>query len=106
MAIGAGNFFRINLMNIKMISEAPVAPQHVRVTNITPVSACITWYPSNSNAEHVISLNAIKIGVCPPSVFQVCLYFKPDLCLREGLVNNMLPPISAAAARFDYDKMH
>jgi hypothetical protein len=52
--------------------EAPVAPQHLRVTNISPISACISWYPSNSNAEHVILLNAIKIGVCPPSVFQVC----------------------------------
>ncbi|KAI6188109.1 hypothetical protein M3Y98_00318600 [Aphelenchoides besseyi] len=54
-------------------SEAPVAPQHVRVTNITPISACVSWYPSNSNAEHVVLLNALKIGVCPPAVFQVQL---------------------------------
>lgn len=52
-------------------NEAPVAPQHVRVTSITPVSAVISWYPSNSNAEHVLLLNALKIGVCPPAVFQV-----------------------------------
>ncbi|KAL3090299.1 hypothetical protein niasHS_006751 [Heterodera schachtii] len=54
-------------------AEAPVAPQHVRVSQVTPVSALITWYPSNSNAEHVILLNALKIGVCPPAVFQVML---------------------------------
>ncbi|CAD5221140.1 unnamed protein product [Bursaphelenchus xylophilus] len=55
-------------------AEAPVAPQHVRVAKITPVSACISWYPSNSNAEHILLLNAIKIGVCPPAVYQVQLF--------------------------------
>ncbi|TKR67394.1 hypothetical protein L596_023554 [Steinernema carpocapsae] len=54
-------------------AEAPVAPQHVRVWSITPVGACVGWYPSNSNAEHILLLNAIKVGVCPPSVFQVQL---------------------------------
>uniref|UniRef100_A0A915EQV7 RIMS-binding protein 2 n=1 Tax=Ditylenchus dipsaci TaxID=166011 RepID=A0A915EQV7_9BILA len=54
-------------------TEAPVAPQHVRVTNITPISAQVYWYPSNSNADHVVLLNAIKVGVCPPAVFQVHL---------------------------------
>uniref|UniRef100_A0A183URU0 RIMS binding protein 2 n=1 Tax=Toxocara canis TaxID=6265 RepID=A0A183URU0_TOXCA len=53
--------------------DAPVAPQHVRVWSITPVAACVSWYPSNSNAEHVLLLNAVKVGVCPPSVFQVQL---------------------------------
>uniref|UniRef100_A0AC35ETW1 Fibronectin type-III domain-containing protein n=1 Tax=Panagrolaimus sp. PS1159 TaxID=55785 RepID=A0AC35ETW1_9BILA len=59
---------------IALGTEAPVAPQHVRVSLITPISACLSWYPSNSNAEHVILLNAIKVGVCPPSVFQVQLH--------------------------------
>ncbi|CAD6196363.1 unnamed protein product [Caenorhabditis auriculariae] len=53
--------------------EAPVAPQQVRVWSVTPVSACVRWYPSNSNAEHVVSLNAVKVGVCPPTVFQLDL---------------------------------
>ncbi|KAE9552726.1 hypothetical protein FO519_004043 [Halicephalobus sp. NKZ332] len=53
--------------------EAPVAPQHVRVSSISPISAQLSWYPSNSNAEHVILLNAIKVGVCPPAVFRVQL---------------------------------
>ncbi|KAF7636359.1 hypothetical protein Mgra_00004140 [Meloidogyne graminicola] len=52
-------------------TESPVAPQHVRVNNLTPTSAQLCWYPSNSNAEHIILLNAIKVGVCPPTVFQV-----------------------------------
>lgn len=54
-------------------NEAQVAPQQVRVWAVTPVSACVRWYPSNSNAEHVVSLNAVKVGVCPPTVFQVQL---------------------------------
>uniref|UniRef100_A0A0K0DEW3 SH3 domain-containing protein n=1 Tax=Angiostrongylus cantonensis TaxID=6313 RepID=A0A0K0DEW3_ANGCA len=56
---------------ITLGNEAAVAPQHLRVWAVTPVSACLRWYPSNSNADHVISLNAVKVGVCPPSVFQV-----------------------------------
>ncbi|KIH68798.1 hypothetical protein ANCDUO_00862 [Ancylostoma duodenale] len=52
-------------------SEAAVAPQHLRVWAVTPVSACVRWYPSNSNADHVVSLNAVKVGVCPPTVFQL-----------------------------------
>uniref|UniRef100_A0A914KR06 RIMS-binding protein 2 n=1 Tax=Meloidogyne incognita TaxID=6306 RepID=A0A914KR06_MELIC len=52
-------------------SESPVAPQHVRVNNLTPTSTQLSWYPSNSNTEHIILLNAIKVGVCPPAVFQV-----------------------------------
>ncbi|KAK0421269.1 hypothetical protein QR680_015148 [Steinernema hermaphroditum] len=59
--------------NMAVGAEAPVAPQHVRVWSITPVGACVGWFPSNSNAEHVLLLNAIKVGVCPPSVFQVQL---------------------------------
>ncbi|VDP25333.1 unnamed protein product, partial [Onchocerca flexuosa] len=50
---------------------APIAPQHVRIWSITPISACVSWYPSDSNTEHVILLNAVKVGMCPPSVFQL-----------------------------------
>ncbi|VDN50435.1 unnamed protein product [Dracunculus medinensis] len=49
------------------------APQHVRVSSLTPISAIVSWYPSDSNAEHIILLNAVKVGVCPPSIFQVQL---------------------------------
>ncbi|CAL2035251.1 unnamed protein product [Caenorhabditis brenneri] len=58
---------------ISLGNEAQVAPQQVRVWAITPVSACVRWYPSDSNAEHIVSLNAVKVGVCPPTVFQVQL---------------------------------
>uniref|UniRef100_A0A914W3U6 RIMS-binding protein 2 n=1 Tax=Plectus sambesii TaxID=2011161 RepID=A0A914W3U6_9BILA len=50
---------------------ASVAPEEVRACNVTPVSVQLTWYPANSNAEHIILLNGLKVGACPPGVFQV-----------------------------------
>ncbi|CEF67982.1 SH3 domain and Fibronectin, type III domain and Variant SH3 domain and Immunoglobulin-like fold domain-containing protein [Strongyloides ratti] len=60
--------------SIAIGNDASVAPQHLRVWNVTPVGACVSWYPSNSNAEHVLLLNGSKVGVCPSSVFQVQLH--------------------------------
>ncbi|KAM9329364.1 RIMS-binding protein 2 isoform 1-T1 [Gastrophryne carolinensis] len=34
-----------------------VAPSHLKVDNITPLSADLSWLPSNSNYNHVIFLN-------------------------------------------------
>lgn len=34
-----------------------VAPSHLKVDNITPMSAELSWLPSNSNYSHVIFLN-------------------------------------------------
>jgi len=42
-------------------SAAIVAPQEAKVGQLTPVSAQINWYPSNSNCEHIILLNGIKV---------------------------------------------
>uniref|UniRef100_A0AC35TQ54 Fibronectin type-III domain-containing protein n=1 Tax=Rhabditophanes sp. KR3021 TaxID=114890 RepID=A0AC35TQ54_9BILA len=55
-------------------NEATVAVQHLRVYNLTPISCCVSWYPSNSNAEHILLLNGIKVGACPSAVFQVQLH--------------------------------
>ncbi|KJH49043.1 hypothetical protein DICVIV_04822 [Dictyocaulus viviparus] len=66
--------FYVGLSKVKAY-EAAVAPQHLRVWAVTPVSACVRWYPSNSNADHVISLNAVKVGVCPPTVFQAKIVY-------------------------------
>ncbi|CCD73780.2 Variant SH3 domain protein [Caenorhabditis elegans] len=67
-------------------NEAQVAPQQVRVWQVTPVSAYVRWYPSNSNAEHVVSLNAVKVGVCPPTVFQVQLHgLQPSTIYRVSV---------------------
>lgn len=48
-----------------------VAPEDVRASAITPVSAQISWYPANSNCEHQVLLNGVKVGTCPPGVHQI-----------------------------------
>ncbi|KRX77963.1 Peripheral-type benzodiazepine receptor-associated protein 1 [Trichinella sp. T6] len=53
--------------------DSNVAPQDVRVSSITPVSAQVAWYPGNSNCEHVILLNGLKVGTCPPGIYQILL---------------------------------
>uniref|UniRef100_A0A183IMJ1 Fibronectin type-III domain-containing protein n=1 Tax=Soboliphyme baturini TaxID=241478 RepID=A0A183IMJ1_9BILA len=50
-----------------------VAPQDVKASCITPVSAQISWYPGNSNYETIVLLNGTKVGGCPPGVYQVLL---------------------------------
>lgn len=54
-------------------SDATVAPQDVRTSQVTPLTAQLSWYPSNSNCEHLVLLNGLKVGACPPGVFQVVL---------------------------------
>ncbi|XP_003381992.1 putative variant SH3 domain protein [Trichinella spiralis] len=56
-----------------LILDSNVAPQDVRVSSITPVSAQVAWYPGNSNCEHVILLNGLKVGTCPPGIYQILL---------------------------------
>ncbi|KAM3939916.1 RIMS-binding protein 2 isoform 1-T1 [Leptodactylus fuscus] len=67
-----------------------VAPSHLKVDNITPMSAELTWLPSNSNYSHVIFLNdeeydIVKaasykyhfINLKPNTIFKVKLLAKP-----------------------------
>uniref|UniRef100_A0AC34Q5L0 Uncharacterized protein n=1 Tax=Panagrolaimus sp. JU765 TaxID=591449 RepID=A0AC34Q5L0_9BILA len=66
--------------------EAPVAPQHVRISSIQPISAHLSWYPSNSNAEHVILLNAIKVqllGLSPSTIYRVSVRTKHPKAVLE-----------------------
>uniref|UniRef100_A0A915JG51 Fibronectin type-III domain-containing protein n=1 Tax=Romanomermis culicivorax TaxID=13658 RepID=A0A915JG51_ROMCU len=51
--------------------DANVAPQDLKASNLTPVSCQISWYPSNSSCEHIILLNGLKVGSCPPGVCQI-----------------------------------
>jgi hypothetical protein len=59
------------MFNFFSFTDAQVAPQQLHVSNVTPISIQLSWYPSNSNAEHMVLLNGLKVGVCPPGVFQV-----------------------------------
>ncbi|KAM5193801.1 RIMS-binding protein 2 isoform 2-T2 [Mantella aurantiaca] len=40
-----------------------VAPSHLKVDNITPMSAELSWLPSNSNYSHVIFLNEEEFDI-------------------------------------------
>lgn len=52
-------------------SGATVAAQDLKISNVTSNSAIISWYPSNSNLEHMVLLNGLKISTCPPGVYQL-----------------------------------
>ncbi|XP_055003591.1 RIMS-binding protein 2 isoform X9 [Sorex araneus] len=43
--------------------DVVVAPSHLRVDNITQVSAQLSWVPTNSNYSHAIFLNEEELGV-------------------------------------------
>nr|XP_033692603.1 RIMS-binding protein 2 [Tursiops truncatus] len=43
--------------------DVVVAPSHLRVDNITQVSAQLSWMPTNSNYSHVIFLNEQELDV-------------------------------------------
>eukprot|EP00070_Physeter_catodon_P028992 XP_028335886.1 RIMS-binding protein 2 isoform X3 [Physeter catodon] len=43
--------------------DVVVAPSHLRVDNITQVSAQLSWVPTNSNYSHVIFLNEQELDV-------------------------------------------
>lgn len=58
---------------MKIFLDANVAPQDLKISNLTPISAQVSWYPSNSNCEHLVLLNGLKVGTCPPGVNQVQL---------------------------------
>ncbi|XP_073532226.1 RIMS-binding protein 2 isoform X15 [Phyllobates terribilis] len=67
-----------------------VAPSHLKVDNVTPMSAELTWLPSNSNYSHIIFLNdeefdIVKaacykyhfINIKPNTIYKVKLLAKP-----------------------------
>ncbi|XP_007455511.1 PREDICTED: RIMS-binding protein 2 [Lipotes vexillifer] len=54
--------------------DVVVAPSHLRVDNITQVSAQLSWVPTNSNYSHVIFLNEQELDVvrAPSYNYQLC----------------------------------
>lgn len=58
---------------IPFFEDALVSPQEIKATHVTPVSAQISWYPSNSNYEHIVLLNGLKVGSCPSGIYQILL---------------------------------
>ena len=49
---------------------APFQPACLRSSNVTSTSACISWLPSNSNFQHVISVNNVELTTLKPGVYR------------------------------------
>ncbi|CAG0908080.1 unnamed protein product, partial [Cyprideis torosa] len=49
---------------------APLAPACVRASSVTSTSAIISWLPSNSNYQHVISVNNVEVKTLRPGSYR------------------------------------
>uniref|UniRef100_A0AAY4AXE7 RIMS binding protein 2 n=1 Tax=Denticeps clupeoides TaxID=299321 RepID=A0AAY4AXE7_9TELE len=67
--------------------DVVVAPYYLRVENITPVSAELSWMPSNSNYSHTIFLNESEYDVMKPGSYRYHFYnLKPMTVYMVRLV--------------------
>ncbi|KAM4052490.1 RIMS-binding protein 2 isoform 12-T15 [Anomaloglossus baeobatrachus] len=64
-----------------------VAPSHLKVDNITPMSAELTWLPSNSNYSHVIFLNDEEFDIVKASCYKYhFINIKPNTMYKVKLL--------------------
>ncbi|XP_075689427.1 RIMS-binding protein 2 isoform X14 [Rhinoderma darwinii] len=64
-----------------------VAPSHLKVDNITPMSARITWLPSNSNYSHVIFLNDEEFDIVKAASYKYhFINLKPNTTYKVKLL--------------------
>lgn len=73
---GSSDHLRCTLLVGK---EVVVAPSQLRVDNVTPTSARLSWLPTNSNYSHVVFLDGQEQGVARAARYQYQL-----LNLRPG----------------------
>ncbi|XP_071065838.1 RIMS-binding protein 2 isoform X1 [Dasypus novemcinctus] len=63
--------------------EVVVAPSHLRVDSVTPVSARLSWLPTNSNYSHVIFLNEEELGVVRAARYRYQLFnLRPSVAYK------------------------
>ncbi|XP_074640850.1 RIMS-binding protein 2-like isoform X2 [Tubulanus polymorphus] len=53
--------------------ESTFAPSNMKSSNITATSAHISWWPGNSNYQHVIYLNDKEYRILRPGVYKIVL---------------------------------
>ncbi|XP_075032674.1 RIMS-binding protein 2 isoform X9 [Mixophyes fleayi] len=64
-----------------------VAPSHLKVDNITPMSAELTWLPSNSNYSHVIFLNEEEFDIVKAATYKYhFINLKPNTTYKVKLL--------------------
>ncbi|NXH42361.1 RIMB2 protein, partial [Dicaeum eximium] len=60
-----------------------VAPSHLRVDNITQVSAELSWLPTNSNYSHVIFLNEEEFDIVKAASYKYHFFnLKPNMAYK------------------------
>ncbi|XP_061458650.1 RIMS-binding protein 2 isoform X3 [Rhineura floridana] len=60
-----------------------VAPSHLKVDNITQISAELTWLPTNSNYSHVIFLNEEEFDIVKAARYKYQFFnLKPNMAYR------------------------
>ncbi|XP_031758332.1 RIMS-binding protein 2 isoform X15 [Xenopus tropicalis] len=64
-----------------------VAPTHLKVDNITPMSAELIWLPSNSNYSHVIFLNDEEYDIVKAASYRYHFFnLKPNMTYKVKLL--------------------
>ncbi|XP_039766214.1 RIMS-binding protein 2 isoform X9 [Ornithorhynchus anatinus] len=63
--------------------DVTVAPSHLRVDNITQISAELSWLPTNSNYSHVIFLNEEEFDIVKAARYKYQFFnLKPNLVYK------------------------
>ncbi|XP_032702775.1 RIMS-binding protein 2 isoform X3 [Lontra canadensis] len=63
--------------------DVVVAPSHLRVDNITQISAQLSWLPTNSNYSHVIFLNEEELDVVKAARYKYqFLNLRPNMAYK------------------------
>ncbi|XP_069817091.1 RIMS-binding protein 2 isoform X16 [Dendropsophus ebraccatus] len=64
-----------------------VAPSHLKVDNITPMSAELSWLPSNSNYSHIIFLNDEEFDIVKAASYKYhFINLKPNTTYKVKLL--------------------
>ncbi|MBN3296090.1 RIMB2 protein, partial [Amia calva] len=67
--------------------DVVVAPFHLRVDNITQISAELSWLPSNSNYSHMIFLNDVEYDVVKAASYKYQFFnLKPNMVYKVKAV--------------------
>ncbi|XP_025872840.2 RIMS-binding protein 2 isoform X2 [Vulpes vulpes] len=63
--------------------DVVVAPSHLRVDNITQISAQLSWLPTNSNYSHVIFLNEEELDVVKAARYKYQFFnLRPNMAYK------------------------
>lgn len=68
-----------------------LGPTCVKASSITSTSAVISWLPSNSNHQHVVSVNNVQVRTVKPGVYRHTITGTNELDLVLGAIGRYIP---------------